>query len=49
MRARIPAGCGKVAGPRPVYRPAGPGGYTPPVKAPPSKGGRNIWEENIRE
>jgi hypothetical protein len=46
MRARIPAGCGKVAPPRP-YRP-GPGpGYTPPKT--PTKGGRNIWEENIRE
>lgn len=49
MRARIPAGCGKVATPRPVYRPSTGGGYTAPVKAPPSKGGRNIWEENIRE
>ncbi|MBI5478521.1 MAG: hypothetical protein HY906_06695, partial [Deltaproteobacteria bacterium] len=48
MRARIPAGCGQVAKRPPrVYQP-GPGGYTPPVKAP-SKGGRNIWEENIRE
>jgi anti-anti-sigma regulatory factor len=47
MRARIPAGCGKVATPRPVYRGPGPG-YTP-HKAAPSKGGRNIWEENIRE
>jgi hypothetical protein len=51
MRARIPAGCGKVAAKRPprVYQPGTGGGYTPPVKAPPSKGGRNPWDENIRE
>jgi anti-anti-sigma regulatory factor len=49
MRARVAAGCGK---PVVTKKPGGgprPGGYTPPTKTPPSKGGRNPWDDDIRE
>jgi len=46
MRARLPQGCGQAPKKPRTYQ---PGGYAPPLKAPPTKGGRNIWEEDIRE